>query len=138
MKKAVYLILLFVSLMFLANAAFAVLINLSSADVAQLGGTPVVDVQCPANPCQITRVTWVLTSSAPYQVDRVNIEWQTAKTSGATYTVYVNLYDNANNIITGGTASQSASATPVTTTVDVVPNVAPRDVYRIEVVIVEQ
>lgn len=138
MRKAVYLFLFLVSVVFLANAAFAVLINLSSAEVAQLGGTPVVDVQCPANPCQITRVTWVLTSSAPYQVDRVNIQWQTAKTSGATYTVYVNLYDNNNVIITGGTATQTASATPVTTQVDVAPNVAPRDVYKIEVVIVEQ
>lgn len=135
MKREILLGLLITVLA--ASAAYAVMINLSSGDVNQLGGTPAVDVYCPAQTCQITRVSWVITTSPPL-VDRVNIHWSTAKTSGATYLVYVSLYDNTNSIITSGSATQPASSTPVITSVDVTPNAAPREVYKVEVVIVEQ
>jgi hypothetical protein len=118
-------------------AAYAVAIGLTSADIDQLGGTGNVDVYCPANPCQVTRVKWVLTSSAPYLVDRVLVQWQTRETTGATYTVYVTLLDGSNAIISTGSASQAASSSPVTTTVDVSPNVDPAQVYKVNIVIVQ-
>ncbi len=118
-------------------AAYAVAIALTSSDIDQLGGTGVVDVYCPANPCQISRVKWVLTSSYPYLVDRVLVEWQTRETSGASYTVYVTLLDATNAPIAGGSATQPASASPVTTSVDVSPNADPAQVYRVSIVIVQ-
>lgn len=122
-----------------ALASYAVVIALDSNDVAQLGGTHLVDVRCPvANPCRIDRITWTLSSSAPYTVTRANVVWNTAKTSGATYTVYVVLYDSTgNNVIGSGSATQPASASQVTTQVPISGNPRPRDVYYVEVVIVE-
>jgi hypothetical protein len=118
-------------------AAYAVAIGLTSADIDQLGGTGNVDVYCPANPCQVTRVKWVLTSSAPYLVDRVLVQWQTRETTGASYTVYVTLLDSSNAIVAGGSATQAASGTAVTTNVDITPNVDPAQVYRVNIVIVQ-
>ncbi len=137
MRKAVLAIAV-LPLLLLATSAYAVLINLNSADINQLGGTGLVDVNCPANPCQVTKVSWTLTSAPPYQVDRVNVQWTTAKSSGATYNVCVNLYDSASTHLTSGCQTQAASSGSVTTIVDVAPNVNPKDVYRVEVVIVEQ
>jgi hypothetical protein len=118
-------------------AAYAVAIGLTSADIDQLGGTGNVDVYCPANPCQVTRVKWVLTSSAPYLVDRVLVQWQTRETTGASYTVYVTLLDGSNAIISTGSTSQAASSSAVTTNVDVTPNVDPFQVYKVNIVIVQ-
>lgn len=136
-KKGSIVLAILVLLALLSVASYAVSINLSSTDVSAIGGTGIVDVSCPAGPCQITKVGWTLTTSAPYQVDRVNVQWTTAKSSGATYTVYVVIYDNGGAVISYGSASQGASPNQVTTVVDV-SNVSPRDVYKVEIVIVEQ
>jgi hypothetical protein len=135
-RKAIGAVLLAVAALMLAYAAYAVLIDLTSAEVDQLGGTPIVDVYCPANPCQISRVKWVLTSSYPYLVDQVRVDWQTRETSGASYTVYVTLLDNSNNAISGGSATEAASGSPVSTYVDV-SNVDPAQVYKVQIVIVQ-
>ena len=135
-RKVAFLLLALAALM-LAYAAYAVLIDLTSAEVDQLGGTPIVDVYCPANPCQISRVKWVLTSSYPYLVDQVRVDWQTRETSGASYTVYVTLLDASNNPISGGSATQTASSSPVSTYVDVSPNANPAQVYKVQIVIVQ-
>ena len=118
-------------------AAYAVAIGLTSSDIDQLGGTGNVDVLCPANPCQVNRVKWALTSSAPYLVDRVLVQWQTRETTGATYTVYVTLLDSSNAIIASGSTTQAASSSAVTTNVDVTPNVDPAQVYKVSIVIVQ-
>jgi hypothetical protein len=136
-RKAIGATLLAVAALMLAYAAYAVLIDLTSAEVDQLGGTPIVDVYCPANPCQINRVKWVLTSSYPYLVDRVLVQWQTRETSGASYTVYVTLLDSSSNPISGGSATQAASSSPVTTNVNVSPDADPAQVYRVQIVIVQ-
>jgi hypothetical protein len=81
-------------------------------------------------------VKWVLTSSYPYLVDQVRVDWQTRETSGASYTVYVTLLDNSNNPISGGSATQAASSSPVNTYVDV-SNVDPAQVYKVQIVIVQ-
>lgn len=132
------LLLALAAVVTVASAALAVQISLGSSDVNQLGGTGLVDVTCPANPCQVTKVSWVLTSSAPYKVDKVSVQWTTAKSSGANYMVYVVLYDSSNNVESSGSATQAAASGAVTTQVDVAPDVDPKDVYRVEVVIVKQ
>jgi len=135
-RKAIGAALLAMAALMLAYAAYAVLIDLTSAEVDQLGGTPIVDVYCPANPCQISRVKWVLTSSYPYLVDRVRVDWQTASTTGS-YTVYVTLLDSSDNPISGGSATQTASSSPVSTYVDVSPDADPAEVYKVQIVIVQ-
>jgi hypothetical protein len=137
MRAGALLVSTLLAAILLSAAAYAVQINLASADIDQLGGTGNVDVYCPANPCAVTRVKWILTSSAPYLVDQVQVQWQTRETSGATYTVYVVLLDSANNVLASGSATQSASNTAVTTTVNVNPNVDPAQVYKVSIVIVQ-
>jgi len=135
-RKAIGAMLIALAALMLAYAAYAVMIDLTSAEVDQLGGTPSVDVYCPANPCQISRVKWVLTTSYPYLVDQVRVNWQTASSTGS-YTVYVTLFDASNNAISGGSATQTASSSPVSTYVDVSPNADPAQVYKVQIVIVQ-
>jgi hypothetical protein len=117
-----------------------VLISLSSTNIAQIGGTGLVDVNCPGNPCQVSKVTWTISGSAPYRVTAVNIQWTPASSAAtASYTVYVTLYDSANNVIGSGSATQGGSSSPVTTTVPVSgPSpIDPKNVYKVEIVIVQ-
>jgi hypothetical protein len=135
-RKVAFLVLALAAVIAIASAAFAVTIDLRSVDVDQLGGTPTVNVNCPADPCQISRVKWVLTSSYPYLVDQVRVDWQTASSTGS-YTVYVTLFDDFNNPISSGSATQAASSSPVSTYVDVSPDADPAEVYKVQIVIVQ-
>jgi hypothetical protein len=136
-RKVAFLLLASAAVMAVASAAFAVQITLSSSNVDQLGGTPTVEVNCPADSCQINRVKWELTSSYPYLVDKVKVEWRTRETSSASYTVYVTLLDSSSNPISGGYATQAADSSSVTTTVNVSPDAEPDRVYRVQIVIVQ-
>jgi hypothetical protein len=52
----------------------------------------------------------------------------------------VTLFDNASpdpNAISGGCATQTASSSPVTTTVDVSPDADPAQVYKVQIVIAQ-
>jgi hypothetical protein len=138
-RKAIGAVLMALAALMTAYAAYAVLISLSSADIAQLGGTGLVTVNCPtAAPCQVEQVTWTISSSAPFRVTAVNVKWSPASSS-ASYTVYVTLYDNANNVVGSGSATQSGSSGSVTTSVSVSgPSpIDPRDVVKVEIVIVQ-
>jgi hypothetical protein len=136
-RKVAFLVLALAAVIAIASAAFAVQINLASADIAQLGGTGQVDVNCPVSGCQISRVTWTL-SGTPPRVTQVKVDWTPASSaSSASYTVYVTLYDNLGNIVGSGSATQSGSANAVTTSVSVSPNPDPKDVYKVEIVIVQ-
>ena len=109
-------------------------IAIDPADVADIGGTFPVDVECPANPCEVTRVTWSI-SGPPFQVTAVNVEW-TPRNSGS-YTVFVVLYDSTVTIISSGSATVTVTAgSSTTTTVNVSP-ASPRDIYYVEIVIVQ-
>ena len=120
----------------LAYAAYAVLIGV--AQVAQLGGTGQVSVNCPtAAPCQVDQVTWTITTTAPFRVTHVNVKWTPASDAPASYTVYVTLYDSLGNPVGSGSNTQSGSTTSVTTSVPVSPNPDPKDVYKVEIVIVQ-
>jgi hypothetical protein len=138
-RKAIGAVLLALAALMTAYAAYAVLISLASTDIAQLGGTGQVSVNCPGNPCQVSRVTWTISGSAPFRVTAVNVQWTPASNAPASYTVYVTLYDNSvpANIIGSGSATQSGSTTSVTTSVSVSPNPDPKDVYKVEIVIVQ-
>ena len=139
-RKVAFLLLALAAVMAVTSAALAVQIGLTSAEIDQLGGTGQVNVLCPANPCQISRVKWILTWSSTdgYVVDKVRVVWQTASTATTdSYTVYVTLFDSSVNPISGGSATQTASSSTVTTIVDVAPNVAPSQVYYVEIVIVQ-
>jgi hypothetical protein len=136
-RKVAFLLLALAAGMAVASAAFAVQISLSSSNVDQLGGTPLVDVNCPASSCQINKVKWELTSSL--KVDKVKVQWQTASTSGS-YTVCVTLFNNDSptpSAISSGCATQAASSSPETTTVDVSPDADPAQVYKVQIVIVQ-
>jgi hypothetical protein len=67
----------------------------------------------------------------------VRVDWQTRETSGASYTVYVTLLDASNNPISGDSATQAASSSSVSTYVDVSPNANPAQVYKVQIVIVQ-
>ncbi|MEM2693033.1 MAG: hypothetical protein QXW56_06025 [Nitrososphaerota archaeon] len=124
-------------MLLLSYAAYAVLIGLSSSDIAQLGGTGTVSVNCPtASPCKVDRVTWSL-SGTPPRVTTVHVTWTPASASPASYTVYVVLYDNSNNAVGSGSATQQGSSQQVITNVPVSPSVDPKDVYKVEIVIVQ-
>jgi hypothetical protein len=139
-RKVAFLLLALAAVITVASAAFAVQITLNESDIAQLGGTGQVDVSCPANPCEITRVTWTL-SGTPPRVTQVNVKWTPA--SSSEYKVYVTLYKDASTIVGSGSATQSGSSSPVTTPVPVSPvapytSIDPKDVYKVEIVIVQE
>jgi len=135
-RKVAFLLLALAAVMAVASAAFAVEISLSSSNVARIGATPQVEVYCPANPCQITRVTWTL-SFPPPRVTALNIEWTPAATG--TYTVYVVLYRSDGTTIEGyGSTSVTISTLgSTTTTVNLASPVNPAHIYYVEIAIVE-
>jgi hypothetical protein len=49
----------------------------------------------------------------------------------------VTLFDDSNNPISGGSATQAAFSAPVSTYVDVSPNADPAQVYKVQIVIVQ-
>jgi hypothetical protein len=136
-RKAIGAVLLALAALMTAYAAYAVLIDLSSTNIAQLGGTGQVSVNCPGDPCQVDQVTWTISGSAPFRVTAVNVKWTPASNAPASYMVYVTLYDNANNVVGSGSATQSGSTTSVTTSVPISPNPDPKNVYKVEIVIVQ-
>jgi hypothetical protein len=134
-RKAAFLLLALAAVITVASAALAVSIGLTSAEIDQLGGTGNVDVLCPANPCQITRVKWVLTSSAPFLVDKVVVKWQPASTTS--YKVCVTLFDNSDNSISGGCKTNVSGSGEIDTDVDVA-DTDPAQVYKVQIVIVQE
>ncbi|MCX8193358.1 MAG: hypothetical protein N3G77_06085 [Nitrososphaeria archaeon] len=131
MKRGILLVVL---LALLITVAIAYAVEISVSAVNQLGATPQVKVSCPASECTISRVSWILTTSLPYNVDKVRVHWKPADTS-KTYNVCVELYQSTSgNPISSG--CQSASGSFTYTEVDVT-NVDPRQVYYVRIVIVE-
>jgi hypothetical protein len=67
----------------------------------------------------------------------VKVEWTPASSSGS-YTVYVTLYRGTSTIVGSGSASQPGSSSSVTTTVPIsTPYPDPKDVDKVEIVIVQ-
>ncbi|MEM3952323.1 MAG: hypothetical protein QXP74_02815, partial [Nitrososphaerota archaeon] len=102
--RRIILISIFMALLLFTVAAYSVAITLENTNIQRLGGTGQVQIICPANPCEIDKVTWTLTGT-PLKVSEVNIEWtpnQPASGSTITYTVYVYLYKKDEDIAGSG------------------------------------
>ena len=139
MRKRLIPLIALLMILAVVAVAYSVAIGLESTDIDQLGATGKVEVYCPVSgtPCKIDRVKWELTSSAPYMVDQVKVDW-TPRSSSGSYTVYVELYGSAGDTpLASGSATQPGSSGSVTTTVDVNPNADPHDVYYVRIVIVQ-
>jgi len=137
-RKVAFLVLALAAVMAVASAAFAVSMGLTSSEVGQLGGTPIVDVNCPATPCQVSKVTWTI-SGTPLKVTAVNVQWTpTSSGTGVSYNVYVNLYNSGNSPVGSGSATQSVPTSgSVTTTVTLGSPVDPAVIYKVEIVIAQ-
>ena len=136
-RKVAFLLLALAAVMAVASAALAVVIALDPGNVAEIGGTGQVEVYCPAagDSCQVDRVTWTI-SGPPFRVTAVNVKW-TPRSDGD-YTVYVVLYNSASSIIGSGSATVSVTeGSPTTTNVDVSPDADPKEIYYVEIVIVQ-
>jgi len=130
MKKALVLL----ALALLVLPVYAVLIDLSPSSIDQIGGTGKVDVQGPGN---VSRVKWILTSSRPYRVNKVIIRWD-ANNDDSEYTVYVTIYDNTGSDIAYGSASDQGGSDTIETTINLNTSVDPKDIYKVEIIIVEE
>jgi hypothetical protein len=115
--------------------AYSVAIGLESTDIDQLGATGKVEVYCPVSgtPCKIDRVKWVITTSAPYMVHKVQVYWTPADAS-KTYNVCVELYTGSAEIPSSSGCSSSYSDGYTGVDVD---NIDPKDVDKVRIVIVE-
>jgi hypothetical protein len=136
-RKAIGAVLMALAALMMAYAAYAVLIDLYSSDIDQLGGTGQVSVSCPVSGCQINRVKWELTSSYPYKVDKVVVKWQPASSSSE-YTVCVTLFDNDEEEISGGCKTDVSGSGSIDTYVNVSPDADPAEVYKVQIVIFEE
>ncbi|MEM1584400.1 MAG: hypothetical protein QXP57_07425 [Nitrososphaerota archaeon] len=134
MRRRILLLLL---LTILTAVAIAYAASLSVTAVNELGASQPVQVNCPAQGCTISRIAWRLTSSAPYNVDAARVYW-TATSTSKTYTVCVELYetDAGSPISSGCTTTPGSNTNP--TNVDLNPNVDPRLVNYVRVVIVDE
>jgi len=133
-KRLIPLIALLMMLAIVA-VAYSVAISLGSGDIDQLGATDKVSVSCPVSgtPCKIDRVKWELTSSAPYQVDKVKVYWTPADAS-KTYNVCVELYTGSTETPSSSGCSSSYSGGYTEVNVD---NIDPKNVDKVRIVIVE-
>ena len=129
--------LLLVVGLLMISSVYAVLIQLNSADVAQIGGTGQVSVSCPASGCTISKVSWILDSNPPFKITGAEVSW-TPSDSGATYKVYVVVYDSGSTAIASGSATQAGDTNEVTTSVSFDTAVDAKDIYSVEVIIAEQ
>ena len=140
MRKRLIPLIALLMILAVVAVAYSVAIGLESTDIDRLGATGKVSVYCPVSGtlCKIDRVKWVLTSSAPYQVDQVKVVWTPASEPPATYTVYVELYDNTPSLKSSGSKSGQGGSGVIETTVPVDPYVDPHDVYYVRIVIVQE
>ncbi|MEM2189614.1 MAG: hypothetical protein QXG35_09855 [Nitrososphaerota archaeon] len=130
MKKALVLL----ALALLVLPVYAVLIELSSSSIDQIGGTGLVEVNGPGS---VSGVKWILTNNAPYRVNAVKILWTPANVNSE-YTVYVTIYDNNDNVKAYGSAGDQRGSGTITTEIELGTNVDPKDICKVEVIIVEE
>lgn len=131
MRRTILLaLLLAIALVSVASAAVAM--SLTTKSVA---GSGTVDVSCPAGPCSAT-VGWRLTSS--YDVDACQVSWTPSFSGKATVACIV--YDSSGSMLASGsiTGQSVTSGTARTDTVPLSQAVDPKDIYRAEVVIMEE
>jgi len=126
------LIAVLLALSIVSVTAVAVALTTTPKRVA---GSGMVDVSCPAGPCEAT-VGWKLDSN--YDVSACKVTWTPSFDGSATIACIV--YDSggsqlASGSLTGQSVTSGVEAThevPLSTAVD------PKDIYSVEVVIMEE
>lgn len=121
------------ALLLLLLPVYAVSISLSSSSINQIGGTGLVEVNGPGS---VSRVKWSL-SGPPYRVNQVIIFWD-ANNDNSKYTVYVTVYDGTGSAIASGSASGQGGSDPIETTITLDTSVDPKNIYKVEIIIVEE
>ena len=130
--RRILLLALLLAVALVSVASIAVSMSLTPRSIA---GSGMVDVSCPAGPCSAT-VGWSLDSG--YNVDACIVSWTPSFSGEATIACIV--YDGGGNMLASGSVSNEAvvSGTPETNTIPLSSAVDPMDIYRVEVVIMEE
>ena len=137
MRKRLIPLIALLMILAVVAVAYSVAIGLESTDINQLGATSKVSVSCPVSgtPCSISRVKWVITTSAPYMVNKVQVYWTPADAS-KTYNVCVELYTgSAETLSSSGCSTEYSSSNGYTEVT--VSSIDPKDVDKVRIVIVE-
>ncbi len=110
-------------------------VQLSANTVGTVGGTGLVTVYSGVESDQIDAIWFLINSD--FDVDKVQIDW-TADVSG-TVLVGVVVYDNSDTAIaTGSTTVSVTDGNAYNTVVTLSTAVDPSEIYKVEVVIVQQ
>ncbi|MEM1731268.1 MAG: hypothetical protein QXY26_09110 [Ignisphaera sp.] len=126
---------LVIAILLLLLAGVSVLAVALTVTAKGVAGSDKVDVECPVGSyggqdCAVT-VGWVLDNNYE-MVDKCKIEWTPI---GKTVSIACIVYDSSGGFLSSGKATgQSSSPTEV----DLDPNVDPKDIYKVKVVIVEE
>ncbi|MCL7384629.1 MAG: hypothetical protein LZ174_10110 [Thaumarchaeota archaeon] len=130
MRKLLLALLIAVAL--LSVATIAVALSLTPKKIA---GSSIVDVSCPAGLCSAT-VGWRLDTN--YDVDACIVSWTPTFTGTATVACIV--YDSGSAKLASGsiTGEPVTSGTSETNTVPLNTVVDPSQIYKVEVVIMEE
>jgi hypothetical protein len=126
------LLALLIAVALLSVATVAVALSLTPKKIA---GSSIVDVSCPAAPCSAT-VGWQLNSD--YDVDACIVSW-TPNFSGKA-TVACIVYGSSGQPLASGSISNDDVSNGVaeTNTVELSSAVDPSQIYKVEVVIMEE
>ncbi|MEM2773500.1 MAG: hypothetical protein QXX82_03740 [Nitrososphaerota archaeon] len=122
---------LVIAILLLLLTGVSVLAVALSVTAKGVAGSDKVDVSCPVDGCAVT-VGWVLDSDYE-NVDKCRIEWTPIQ--GKTVSIACIVYDSGGNLLSKGIATGQTSSPTV---VDLDPNVDPKDIYKVKVVIVEE
>lgn len=122
---------LVIAILLLLLAGVSVLAVALSVTAKGVAGSDKVDVECPVDDCAVT-VGWVLDSDYENVVG-CEITW--TPISGKTVSIACIVYDSGGNLLSKGIATGQTSSP---TEVDLNPNVDPKDIYKVKVVIVEE
>jgi len=126
------LLAILIAVAILSAATIAVALSLTPKKIA---GSGIVDVSCPAGPCSAT-VGWSLDSN--YDVDACIVSWTPTFTGEATVACIV--YDSSGDMLASGSISHESvqQGSPETNEVTLSDIVDPSQIYKVEVVIMEE
>jgi hypothetical protein len=132
LRKLLLALLIAVALLSVATVAVAL-----SLTPKRIAGSSIVEVSCPASgtPCSAT-VGWQLDSN--YDVDACIVSWTPTFSGEATVACIV--YDSSSAKLASGSITDESvtSGTPETNTVPLNTAVDPSQIYKVEVVIMEE
>ncbi len=136
MKKRIVLVGI-LSLFLALSTAYAVQLTLNPDSVSRAGGTGIVSVSSPEFDGTINSANFTAGCvDTTCGITGVNIVWDPAETGN--YTIIVILYDSLSNVLATASVSTTVGTLgTTTTTLTFNQPVNPKDVYGIEVMIVQ-